>query len=130
MAEWLDVQRRGSTERKSKNAPITRFDLASVRCVELLTLCGEKNFRASNGENTLVFKQEYRKCRSSVRFSNPALHLPQQCCFFKFNAAFAPAVLLFQIQRCKRGKNIDSLRIRDSTQMAFSLRVSIPAVEE
>jgi len=78
----------------------------------------------------LVFKQEYRKCGRSVRFSNPALHLPQQCCFFKFNAAFAPAVLLFQIQRCKRGKNIDSLRIRDSTQMAFSLRVSIPAVEE
>ena len=95
MAEWLDVQRRGSTERKSKNAPITRFDLASVRCVELLTLCGEKNFRASNGENTLVFKQEYRKCRSSVRFSNPALHFRQECSFFKSSTAFAAAVLLF-----------------------------------
>ena len=54
----------------------------------------------------------------------------QECSFFKSNTAFAPAVLLFQIQRCKRGKNIDCLRIRDSTQTAFSLRVSIPAVRE
>jgi len=56
-----------------------------------------KNFRASNGENTLVFKQEYRKCGSSVRFSNPALHFRQECSFFKSNTAFAAAVLPFQI---------------------------------
>src|SRR5207249_10027593 len=86
----------------------------------------------STGNAAAAFVFQIQHCISdrSVRFSNPALLLPQQCCFFKFNAAFAPAVLLFQIQRCKRGKNIDSLRIRDSTQMAFSLRVSIPAVEE
>ena len=54
----------------------------------------------------------------------------QECSFFKSNTAFAPAVLLFQIQRCKRGKNIDSLGIRGSSRMAFSVRVSIPAVRE
>src|SRR5438552_4334089 len=61
-----------------------------------------KNYRASNRENTLVFKQEYRKCGSSVRFSNPALLLPQQCCFSKSNAAFAATVFLSQIQHCFR----------------------------
>ncbi|PYS12444.1 MAG: hypothetical protein DMG17_20915 [Acidobacteria bacterium] len=54
-----------------------------------------KNFRASNGENTLGFKQEYRKCDRSVRFSNPTLLLPQQCCLFKSNIAFAAVVLVF-----------------------------------
>jgi len=59
-----------------------------------------KNYRASNRENTLGFKQEYRKCGSSVRFSNPALHFRQECSFFKSNTAFAAAVLPFQIQHC------------------------------
>ncbi|OLD20147.1 MAG: hypothetical protein AUG08_13095 [Acidobacteria bacterium 13_1_20CM_2_55_15] len=53
-----------------------------------------KNFRASNGENTLGFKQEYRKCDRSVRFSNPTLLSPQQCCFFKSSVANAARTLI------------------------------------
>jgi len=48
----------------------------------------------------LLFQVQRCICGSSARFSNPRLLLPQQCYFFKSNAAFTAAVLLFEIQDC------------------------------
>jgi len=57
----------------------------------------------------LLFQIQRCICRSSANFSNPRLLLPQQCCSFRFNTAFAefntansPAALLLQIQPCGR----------------------------
>src|SRR5438093_5149331 len=71
----------------------------------------------STGNAAAVFVFQIQHCISdrSVRFSNLTLLLPQQCCLFKsniafaavvllfkFNAAFAAAVFLSQIQHCFR----------------------------
>jgi len=51
----------------------------------------------STGNAAAVFVFQIQHCISdrSVRFSNLTLLLPQQCCLFKSNIAFAAVVLLF-----------------------------------
>jgi len=90
-------------------------------------------------------------CGSSARFSNARLLLPQQCyffksnavftqavllfeipsklllpqqrCFFKFNAAFAAAVLIFQIQDCFYRS---SVALSDSTLLLRNSTLQTP----